>query len=177
MGDVEVADHLRVLFSAEKVPAVIPEWAVRNHRSPASLGLTIPLMISGVVQEGLTLHIETMLLPPDEDVRVILRAQANRRPWHLYRLDWRPVRPHTNTMGPDGVRFLRITTDHHHVLDLNLEVGLELASPSANLPVALPIDPPLPDFSAMITFVGQTCAIAGLEAVREPPWIRQPLFI
>ena len=128
------------------------------------------LDVAGATLEGAVLHARTRETEAGRDVAFTLEVTPTFGPSAaIDRIDWNPVEPHSNKgKGPREVKFSVITGSHRHsYYDNRTQDG---ALRSGNLPVAIPIVQPLPNFGSLIAFVSETYKIVGLENLQPPPW-------
>lgn len=88
--------------------------------------------------------------------------------WPIARVDWKPSRPHTNSVP--GPHFGLLTEESGiHPLEPNLEHGLNVMK-ARNLPVCVPIVPEPPDWSAALACVRDMLSVTNIEGLPTPPW-------
>ncbi|MEQ8447367.1 MAG: hypothetical protein RIB57_15895 [Pelagibacterium sp.] len=164
-----VLEELRETFEARKRL----EGAVGWERSGdgRSLQFVVPLMIDGLIAEGVRLRGLTSTRRPDRDVSFQHEQILGGTTYHVSRLDWRPRAPHTNRgAGPEELRFSPISGSHWHPFQLNAELGVEAVLSMGNLPVALPIDPDPLDFNALKNTLRELFRIGNAQEIGLPPW-------
>lgn len=92
------------------------------------------------------------------------------------RVDWRPRAPHQNrNIGPKEWRLVSLRGSHIHPFQLNYDWSISNGQSLAenirsNLPIAIKVDPEPNTIQALISFVGLSFNIDGLDRVPSPPW-------
>lgn len=112
------------------------------------------------------------------DGRVLLQIErtegaGNMRP--LSRIEWRPVRGHTNKrLGPNKrLHYKQINGSHVHGFAMNWNAAL--AEPwSPNLPIADAPPQDLDSYAALLAFAGVEFRIENMADLPAPPW--EPLL-
>jgi hypothetical protein len=162
---------LPALFQAKKFLSINPDWVERDS---TFLSLTCPLDLEdGTVIEGFFLRATAMKHRPDRTVAFQLVYKPQRRNVEggpFARIEWRPLKPHTNkNFGPPHLRLLTIRGSHYHRFDYNWA-----HSPAqvrrGNLYTAEPIDPDPPNYGDLLAFVEKEFRIQGVSAIAVPPW-------
>lgn len=167
--DAALFETLTNFMAAEKTLTAAIAWVLDG----ADLRFAATLDIEGVTAEGITLFGRATGTLPDRKVTIGLRWQDEAgRGGNFDRLEWKPIKAHTNRPNaPAHLRLRVIEGSHRHPLALNgaLAIGLMRAI-RENLPVAEPLDVEPPDWPALLA-VGSLCwRIKGLVHVPPPPW-------
>ena len=112
------------------------------------------------------------------DARVLLQVEriegpGNLRP--LSRIEWRPVRGHTNKkLGPNKkLHFKQIKSTHCHGFSMNWNASLGEAW-GPNLPIADAPPQDLDSYAALLAFASVEFRIEGMADLPAPPW--EPLL-
>ncbi len=153
---------------APKALATMPRWKLDDR---GQFRLQAPLMIDGVVREGLYLIGRAPEGAPGRDVAFMLcNGETKAKSIVIDRIDWNPTASHNNrNIGPEALRLLIIDGSHRHVFDDNLSSSGELRS--GNLPVARPIEENLNTFGRLVAFVETAYNIASVSDLAPPLWI------
>jgi hypothetical protein len=131
--------ELRALLEAGERIGQLPFWDTVSD--PNWTQFTTPLIVGDAVPEGLQLRGSALKRCWDRNVTFQLEvAPAGRKARPFYRIDWRPLTPHTNHQGPPELRFEVIAGSHEHRLEDNC-VEHEDRNADGNLPTARPIEP------------------------------------
>jgi hypothetical protein len=165
------------IFAAEKTMVAVGSWVERDpHRRGDLLTYVSALEIDGVSIPGLRVRATCFRSLPDEAVSIQLEYHRPRQHGGaLSRIEWNPLKPHNNKgRGPPEFRFVEITQSHIHPFDLNWnETAKQLRR--GNLPIAIPIELELKDFSSLLAFAGKSFRINKIEDMPVPEW-RGDLF-
>jgi hypothetical protein len=126
---------------------------------------------SGITLQGLQLRGKTKAATPDRNVSfLIVHETLQLRPKPVARIDWKPFHEHNNKgNGPPELRFKVISGSHHHRFQENWD-SVTATVIGKNLPVAVPIDPDPPDFSALLALLKKEFRILNAESIDVPPW-------
>ena len=97
------------------------------------------------------------------------RSTRDRTVHILYRMEWRPIRGHTNGRHADSAISFRVFSDgethHHSCLD---HLGEDGALRAGDVHLARPIDPDPPDLNSALAFVCATLNITNGSVLPEP---------
>src|SRR6476620_2471785 len=106
------------LISANKALHGVPVWRERNRDA---LDFSVPLEIEGVTVEALTLRGHALKSIADRDLIFQLEYHhALIIGGPVARIEWHPLRPHSNRgLGPKEFRHIIQDKSHHHRFDLN----------------------------------------------------------
>lgn len=156
-----------LVAAAKMIPAPQP-WTRSGEQH---LEWISPLDVNGATAEGSQLRIKVWRDRPDQAVCVLLlHAKPKEKYRPIWRIEWRPISPHTNpNKGPQHLRMIQIQGSHHHPFELNLNKTTGTVR-AGNLPIAAPIEPDPPDFSSLLAFAGVELRIMNMGAVSAPPW-------
>lgn len=153
---------------APKALATAPRWKLddRGH-----FRFQAPLMVDGVVREGLYLLGRAPESTPSRDVAFMFcNGESKAKSVVIDRIDWNPTASHANrNIGPEELRLLVIDGSHRHLFEDNLTSSGELRS--GNLPVARPIVDNLNTFGRLVAFAEEAYNIASLGDLAPPLWI------
>jgi|GEM_PF-629825 len=168
-------DTLPSLIAADKTMATMPEWIGTEDQFTFVVGLDI----DRVTQIGLRLRGRCARAYPDENVSFQIEYQFRgiSRFVPVARIDWRPLKPHTNrNIGPPALRLLRFHGTHLHPFHENHDWMMMNGRPLAeslkayDLPIATPITPEPADLTTLMTLAGRSFTILGMEQIPAPPW-------
>jgi hypothetical protein len=178
-SDAELIVELRRIALAPKLLAVTPGWQEQPHKSNARvLKFIAALEIDAVVIEGLQLYGRTLKSPADQNLTFQLSYRFGGI-WHqLHRLDWRPLKPHTDNIGPVDGR-LSFDGSSCHLFDDNAKFGIKTLRPGprGNLPRARPLDPEPANFNDLLGVVVRVMHIDNAHKVPLPPWDLQGFLL
>lgn len=160
-------DHYDALH-APKALASVPRWKLDGR---GQFRLQAPLMVDGIVREGLYLLGRAPESTPGRDVAFMLcNGESKAKSIVIDRIDWKPTASHANrNIGPEDLRFLVIDGSHRHVFDDNLTSTGELRS--GNLPVARPLEENLNTFGRLVALAEVVYNIVSLGELAPPLWI------
>jgi hypothetical protein len=167
-----MAHTLPQLHAATKIISASVSWS--SARSPW-LTWVSPLDIDDVTVLGLQVRVEAHADTANAAVRAQLEFRAPRgKPEPLCRVEWRPVRPHSNNArGPLEYRFKKISGTHVHKFELNWdETRGRLLSP--NLPIAVPAQG-VDSYEKFLDMCKSEFNVTNMAEVPLPPW--QPRMI
>lgn len=162
------------LAKCEKTIPIRPRWVEADSKR---FTLVASLEVDGESIEGLGLRANALITIPDRAVCFQLELHPARGPCvPLARVEWRPLRPHTNPKkGPSELQLLRLTGSHVHEFDLNwLEKQGRMRT--GNLPVARPVVEDPTNFDSLLVLVQKEFRINSLKAVQPPPWRESTMF-
>jgi hypothetical protein len=173
-ADAEILAVLRRGVLAPKRLAVEPIWKSQPHKSTSLLRLVAALEIDGVAQEGLYLHGRTLQRTAARDLTFSLYYEYAHVGHNLTRVDWRPKRPHTDTIGGINER-KSFAGSNWHSFDDNAAYGLSALQSGiqGNLPRAVPLDPDPPNVKALLQIIKHLMNIENIEEIPDPPWDTQ----
>ena len=167
-------DRLPPLIDAVKTLSSTPKWAEQEDQ----FTFTVALDIDGITQMGLRLRGKCSRDFPDKNItfqiEYIFRGRV--KPAPVTRIDWRPLHPHQNrNIGPAQWRLQSFHCSHIHPFSENHEWmvgnGLPLADNiKQNLPIAMPLDNEPDGFKSLVTMVGKSLKIEGVDVIPVPPW-------
>lgn len=162
-------DH-QTLFLAAKALAYAPRQTWLEPR-PNYLTVVVPLDIGGITIEGLRFKAVAFKNMPEEAVTFQLEYyDPRRRGGAMSRIEWRPIKGHTNkNCGPAELRNVPITGSHIHPFPDNWAHSAGEVR-KGGLPIAIPILEPLQTFEDSIDFAAKAFNLSGLEFVRRPQW-------
>lgn len=158
-------------YDVSKTPSLAQGWEENEN---GVLTLVVPLEIGGVTVSGLVLRGKTLAARPDQDVMFQIEClhgdRGGRRDRALARIDWRPLHSHNNRgRGPEEWRFFEQIGTHHHAFGLNW-LDDEQRMRSANLPIAVPLNPEPSTYDELVAFVEETFRINNLGTLPPPQW-------
>lgn len=159
-------NHLDALL-ATKTFSSAPQWKSDGR---GQFRFSTPLIIDGVVQEGLFLMGRAPESTPGRDVTFTLcNGSPRAKPDTIDRIDWNPSTGHVNrNIGPEGLRLLVVEGTHRHYLEDNLTQQGVLRT--GNLPIARPIEENLNSFGSLVDYVEKAYNIGGLSYLAPPLW-------
>ena len=162
------------LVNAQKRLAIAPRWqqigASRSEMSSA-------LLIDGVAIEGLEVRAKALLDKPERGVTFnLLFHPANSRCIQLIRIEWNPLRSHTNPLSgiPEIAGMLIKGTHIHHFEDNWLHDNACMRE--RNLPFARPVDLNPASFADLLVLVSDTLRVDGITSLEAPSWREGSLF-
>ncbi len=162
----------KALASAIKAIAQFPGWSEPEPET-GYCWFNAPLMIAGVVEQGLVLHGGYLKRVPDANVSFELRASKPgvKRTVPISRIDWRAVRGgHSNPRRPGSpVSGKRVSDSHHHSFTLNW-LEAESRMRKGNLPMAEDIEQEIQTFESLRRETGILFRINNIDLVQLPKW-------
>jgi hypothetical protein len=169
-------EHLQYLLDTSKHLSYIPHaWSSFPDKNSNKLELIVSLEIENVVQEALILRGTAIEQYPEKNVTFQLEYDPpveKRTPFH--RLDWRPLRPHSNHgQGPSHLKFVLQEDTHLHDFFENRAIAdsaFDPFDPRNNLPVAFPIQPEPPTFNDMLAVLCDHFNIINGNRIPKPAW-------
>jgi hypothetical protein len=165
---------LKYLVEVRKSLVVLPKWQVRDSKF---FTLVSALDVDGVTVEGLGIRAAALQTMPDRGVMFQLEHAPPHGPSvQLVRIEWNPLRPHTNpNVGPVNLRLQRIDGSHIHGFTDNWIEG-ENRMRSGNLPIAFLIEKNPESFQQLLKVIGEVLNIDGIVDIEQPPWKEGELF-
>lgn len=167
-------DHPFVrLASADKRIPILVGWSEPEPETNCCW-FDAPLEIDGVVERSFVLHGQCRRDRPEMAVSFEMRIgrSAGRRCVPLMRVDWRSLKGgHSNSRRwrvPGAGR--RVSSTHHHPFELNFDADRNKMKKFGSLPLAQEIDEALPNYGALLAFVGRVFRINNIKVVPEPDW-------
>jgi hypothetical protein len=164
-------DELRRLAHGRKTIVGPLTWKTRPYKHSVEAFLIRPLCCEGVIEAGL--DIRALALSNEPDRNLMFQVEFEPTPgvrFHLLRLEWRPLKPHTNKgIGPIEHRWRRLL-DHHHPFDENAEIGLASFLPEKNLPIGVPLATEAQTFPEVLAILGSLFNIDNASEIPAPPW-------
>ncbi len=148
------------------------------ERDGSRVEATISLAFETAVVQGLTIRIGALTTMPDTAVSInLLYEPSDARCTNLMRIEWNPLRPHTNPIkGPKRLRQLRITGSHIHEFQINYDQRSN-GMKEKNLPFAKAIEPNPTSFGSLLKYTERAFKIEGLtKSLEAPPWRPGSLF-
>jgi hypothetical protein len=164
--EIEILAEMRLAVTADKLSGDPVGWD-ENSR-PDQLRLTLPLDVQSPTKGTVRLEMRATRRSPDRDVSATLVVTLKGRDFRAWRMDWRPVHPHTNRVGSRDVKGLTVKTGIHD-FEANARLGLERMQRD-DLPICLPFEPDPHDFQAFVRCVLDLLRVAPTEPVLGPPW-------
>jgi len=154
--------------AAIKTVSAVPDWTA-DERGKQLMRLSLD--IDGQTLQGLYLRLTAHRKFPDQEVTAQLEYQP---PFQILtalgRIDWRPLKDHTNPVnGPAKHRLKRITGSHHHSFALNW-IPERSSMRETNLPFAEAINPDPSDFGQLLALVSKEFRISGIDGLPVPTW-------
>jgi len=160
------------IMRAEKALAQFPGWAEPEGET-GYCWFNAPIVIGGVVEQGLVLHGGCLKHVPDAHVTFVLQVTklGTRRQIPLARIDWRSVTGgHSNPRRPGSpVSGKRCTDSHHHAFELNW-LEQEQRMRSGNLPMADDIPQGIQTFEDVRDLAKVLFRINNIGIVLPPKW-------
>lgn len=176
MTDDAVLRRLAQLMSAEKVATDTPDWIVDHRPQGNRVRLVCPLLIEGVVEEGLRIELSApeavSNVRPFKDLTALVMVNIGSKTMLLARIEFDPSPVEgPNHRNPVYARDVPpvITGAHIHPFDLNARRGLVDLAPEANLPIAIPIKTKFSTFEDILEIIRREFNIPGLW-FGEPKW-------
>ena len=162
---------LRHLTTSTKSIPSFHDW---NEDGP-DLNWISPLDVDGVTLEGLRLRLKALATLPEEQVCAQLEfQQPGNRCQPLVRVEWRPLRGHSNKhIGPQEWRLKVFKQTHVHRFDDNW-LQTEQRMRAGNLPVAVPIED-VDSYKKFLDICSLELKIANMPQMPLPPWHRRML--
>lgn len=166
MDEAEILKEMRLAVEAEKLSGEPVGW--RENSGPDQLRLTLPLDAGGPTRATARLEFRATRRNPDRDVSATLVVTLVGRDFRAWRMDWRPVHPHTNRVGSRDVKGLTVRTGVHD-FHANARLGLKRMQ-TQDLPICLPFEPEPHNFDAFVRRTFDLLRVAQTEPLLDPPW-------
>jgi hypothetical protein len=167
----EILDRVAAVIVANKSWAAPPAWRLApNHRSNHCLEIVAPLLLQGVVRSGFQARLNARADLPEREVygQLELWCPEIERFLHFERVEWRPMKPHTNPMhSPAGLRGIKLT-NRHHSFQLNRRAGLPGLLQTTQL-TGVDLPGSIQTFNDFAAFVGEAWRI-DMTQMPVPPW-------
>lgn len=168
LTDPSLADVVAAL-EAVKQAVLPPAWSPRRQQ-PNVLAIRAPLTVDGIVQAGLTVHLQCDQGFPDERVAISLLLEGAIKPLNIARVDWLGS-AHSNPLALAGsVQFLDAGQSHFHDPRYCPTPGHIEAFLRGNVPSAVALQPEPPDFPSLLAQASVLLNITNLMDVPVPPW-------
>lgn len=164
---------LHEIATGQKEIAGRPGWNPPEAET-GYVWFSVPLLIGGIVEAGLTLQGGCYIDRPDVHVSFELRLRRppmTRKPGALVRLDWRSITGgHTVPRRKGMPRAGRSTKSTHlHPFSENYLPDKDQMR-RENLPVAIDIIEHLQSFEDVLTLCGDVFNITNIGVVQRPDW-------
>lgn len=161
------------IMRADKVLAQFSGWSEPEGET-GYCWFNAPLMLGGVVEQGLILHGGCLKNVPEAHVTFVVQATipGARRQIPLARIDWRSVTGgHSNPRRAGSpVSGKRCSNSHHHAFDLNwLEKEGRMRARN-DLPMADDISQGIQTFEELRDLSGNLFRINNIDIVPPPKW-------
>jgi hypothetical protein len=167
----EILDRVATLANSRKCWGGTLIWRqAPRHRSNTSLQLVAPLLVGGVAQSGFQARFNARADLPEGDVDAQLELWCPEIEGflHFERLEWRPIRPHTNPQNaPAGLRG-RCLADRHYPFSLNRRLGIQALLQTVTL-IGRPLPNDLGTYQKFTEFLG-TVWMIDTSSLPTPPW-------
>ncbi|WLR92966.1 hypothetical protein [Shinella zoogloeoides] len=170
-NETRVLQLMQAAYEANKVALPPIGWKQDRQRERI---LRVPIVCDCGQPSGLTgVSIIGTAWTDEPDARVTfqLAIDIDGTDFRIARIDWRPRQPHTNKIGPPGLRGLTAYTSVHDFPE-NADLGLETMQKN-NLPIVKKIDPEPPDFNELLSYVRVTFKLDNASEIPVPPWSLQ----
>lgn len=172
MEEAQILDEMRLAVGAEKNAGEPAGWVNGNGDG---LNLVLPVEIVQLTKDqpatlaSLRICWRAVRQNVDRDVSATLILTLQGKDYVAWRMDWRPINPHMNKIGPSALRGLVIETGIHD-FSVNSALGI-LRMQAENLPICAPIEPEPHDFDAFVRFVCATLNVTITDGrILSPPW-------
>jgi hypothetical protein len=166
VDEAEILAEMRLAVVTDKLSGDPVGW--NENSCPDQLRLTLPLDVQAPTKSTVRLEMRAARRSQDRDVSATLVVTLKGRDCRAWRMDWRPVHPHTNRIGSRHVKGLTVKTGIHE-FEANAQLGLERMQRD-DLPICLPFEPDPHDFDAFVRRVFDLLRISPTEPLLGPPW-------
>jgi hypothetical protein len=167
----EVLDRVAEFSQSRKAWGGNLSWRSTTHRSNAYVQAVIPLFIGGAAKSGFQARLSARTDMAERDVyaQLELWCPEIEKYLHFDRVEWKPIRPHSNPQtAPAGLRG-RILMDRQYPFLLNRRLGIPGLLQAVTL-VAKPLPDGLQTFNDLCGFLSTMWALADSSPLPEPPW-------
>lgn len=166
MTEDETLQDMRLIFEADKNAGDPTGW--RPSSGPDGLVMTLPLDVLSQTIGTAWLSFRAVQRKPEMDASISLITTLQGRDLRTWRMDWRPIHPHTNTCGPKDLRGLTSHTGIHD-FPCNAKLGL-LRMQAEDLPLCIPVADDPHDFDAFVRYALRQLRVSPTEPIPGPPW-------
>lgn len=166
MTEEEILQDMRLAFDAEKNAGEPTGWRSGSH--PDSLRMTVPLDVQAKTVGTASLLFRAVQRSPDKNASISLIATIQGRDLRAWRMDWKPIHPHTNLLGPRELRGLTSHTGIHD-FECNARLGLTHMQ-TGDLPLCIPVEDEPHDFGAFVRYALRKLRVSQTEPILDPPW-------
>lgn len=170
-SEAQVLELLQEAYDADKVALPPIDWKQDRQRSRI---LRVPIVCdcrSSSNLTGVSIIGTAWTDEPDARVTFQLTMDVDGNDFRIARIDWRPRQPHTNKIGPPGLRGLTAYTSIHDFPE-NAALGIEEMQKN-NLPIVKKIDPEPPNFNELLAYLRVTFKLDNASEIPVPPWSLQ----
>ena len=155
------------LVAAEKTLGATPNWDTQSD--PKYVVFAYPLAVGDITTGGFQLRVKVSKRWVDRDCIAQLEfAPTRRSSTPLWRMEWRPLMPHTNGGIPAEFAFATFDDSHHHAFDDNF-LPAERRMRAGNLPAARPLPSNLNTLTDFLACVGKLFRIKDVGSIELPP--------
>jgi hypothetical protein len=162
------------LVNIEKSIVFTPKWVEVGSR----FELSFPLQIEETVVEGLEVRAKALKEFPDRAVCFNFQYHPANEPCvPLTRIEWNPLRDHTNPIDHSHPLSGLECGKHSHIHKFSdnwLEHSQRMRT--RNLPFAALIEPNPATFAGLLDFVSGATRIKGIGLIETPPWVEGDLL-
>ncbi|MBY0364342.1 MAG: hypothetical protein K2X45_20740 [Phreatobacter sp.] len=160
------------------LPSAKAQAGARDQHLRTSAGETVRVVISlkeknGPGLEGVRLRLVAWPFIREHEVTATLEVAGGRNGVTIARVDAWPADPHSNNRAranPELRHLVGLIEGHHvHRFDDNARLGRSAFPPSANLPIARPIDGGIRSFRQFLAVVEREFLIEGIADFPPPP--------
>lgn len=172
MEEAQILEEMRIAVTAEKNAGEPAGWVNGNGDG---LNLVLPVEIVQLTEDqpvtlaSLRICWRAVRHNADRDVSASLIVTLQGRDYIAWRMDWRPINPHVNRVGPAALRGLTIETGIHGFAE-NALLGV-VRMQAENLPICVPVESEPHDFDAFVRFVCAQLNVTITDGnILSPPW-------
>ena len=167
LDEASILDEMRLAVGSDKLAGDPTGWVTSENGHDALLKV-LPVEVHAPTIGTARLIWRAVRRSPDRDASVTLVTTIQGKDLTAWRMDWRPLLPHTNTCGPVRLKGLTVKTGIHE-FGCNSRLGMRTMQ-SRNLPICVPVEPEPHDFDAFVRYVCKTLNVSLTEQVLGPPW-------
>lgn len=173
----QILEFLETVSRAEKSFDSLPAWEEYKDRTSGKLRYATAIQLNGVLGGGISIRITTPKETWEEDVygQIEVRPARMKRSLRVDPIEWRPLRPHTNSPAAPPPHSFQQYSDRWHPFDLNKPFGIGVFNQS-DKGVAVPFPRAISSFSEYLDLCSDIWKCPDVKEIPTPPWSPQLTF-